>query len=152
MHELYAACVAHDAPMVIHAGREPRSAAYPVDTHAVCAAERVQRVLHDYPTLRLCVPHLGADEFDAYAHLLERHDNLWLDTTMMLADYFPMEVPPRLVAMRPGRVMYGTDFPNLPYAWDRELRRIARYERRDDALELLLGGTARAFFGLGESQ
>jgi len=148
MHEIYAACARHDAPLVIHAGREPRAAAYPVDTHAVCGAERVDRVLRGYPKLRLCVPHLGADEFDAYEVLLERHDNLWLDTTMMLAEYFPVTTPTRLVTMRPDRVMYGSDFPNLPYAWDRELSRITRYEKRDDALVSLLGGTARAFFGL----
>ena len=148
LHEIYATCIKHDAPLVMHAGREPRSAAYPVDTHTLCDAERVERVLRGYPKLRLCVPHLGADEFDAYGVLLERHDNLWLDTTMMLADYFPLATPERIVTMRPGRVMYGSDFPNLPYAWDRELTRVTRYERRDDALAALMGGTARGFFGL----
>ena len=40
---------------------------------------------------------LGPAAFNAYAHMLERHDNLWLDTTMMLAEYFPLAVPPRIV-------------------------------------------------------
>ncbi len=44
--------------------------------------------------------------------------------------------------------MYGSDFPNLPYAWDRELRQIARCALPDDALAALLGGNAAALFGL----
>lgn len=51
--------------------------------------DKVERVLRDYPHLQLCIPHLGLDEFEAYAALFERYDNLWLDTTMMLADYVP---------------------------------------------------------------
>jgi uncharacterized protein len=48
---------------------------------------------------------------------------------------------------RPDRVMYGTDFPNIPYAWDREVTQLAR-RCRDEDLEAVLGGTARDFFRL----
>jgi len=151
LHEVYEACARRGLPAVVHAGREPRSEAYPVDPHAICSAERTARVLRDHPRLRLCVPHLGADEFEAYARLLERHDNLWLDTTMMLADYFPYLEPRDLVRRRPDRVMYGTDFPNLPYAWDRELRRVVAMGLDDADLARVLGGNARAFFGIEET-
>ncbi|MCA9624028.1 MAG: amidohydrolase family protein, partial [Myxococcales bacterium] len=62
LHDVYACCVRHDAPLVIHAGREPKSPGYACDPHTLCAAERIDRVLRDYPGLRVCVPHLGADE------------------------------------------------------------------------------------------
>jgi predicted TIM-barrel fold metal-dependent hydrolase len=150
LHEVYDACVEADQPLVVHAGREPRSAAYRVDTHAICGAARIEAVLRSYPRLRVSVPHLGADELDAYARLLERYDNLWLDTTMAMADYFPVAHPERLVAQRPERVMYGTDFPIVPYAWDRELGRIKRAGFSDDALERILGKTAREFHRLSE--
>ncbi|MCA9573579.1 MAG: amidohydrolase family protein, partial [Myxococcales bacterium] len=114
----------------------------------LCDAGRVGRALRDHPRLRMCVPHLGADEFPAYADLLRRHDNLWLDTTMVLADYLPGEVPWDLVRARPERILYGTDFPNLPYAWDRELRALAGAGLPDAALEAILGGNARALFGI----
>jgi predicted TIM-barrel fold metal-dependent hydrolase len=150
LHEVYDACVAADQPLVVHAGRQPRSDAYKVDTFAICSAERVEAVLRSYPRLRVCVPHLGADELDAYGRLLERYDNLWLDTTMVMADYFPVEHPERLVAQRPERVMYGTDFPIIPYAWDRELVRIKQAGFSDDALERILGKTAREFHRLDD--
>ncbi len=148
LHELYAACVAHDKPMVIHAGREPSSPAYGCDTHALCAVERIERVLTDYPGLRVVVPHLGCDEYDGYARLLERHDNLWLDTTMVVSDYLPFPSPIRMLQARPERIMYGTDFPNLPYAWDREVKTIAGRGLEEEALQAVLGGTAKALFKL----
>ena len=149
MEDVYAACESRGLPLVMHAGREPSSPAYLRDPHAFCSADRVERVLREHPRLKLCVPHLGADEYDAYQGLLEQHANLWLDTTMMVADYFPYPPPPRLLAVRPDRILYGTDFPNLPYAWDRELVRMRRWVR-DDMLERVLSGNARALFGIPE--
>jgi hypothetical protein len=148
--EVYDACVAHDRPVVIHAGREPKSSAYRCDPYALCSAERTERVLRGWPRLRLCVPHLGADELDAYERLLAKYDNLWLDTTMMLADYFPVRPSKRFLQMRPERIMYGTDFPNLPFAWDREITRVGSYGLNDEALARVLGETARGFYGIPE--
>jgi uncharacterized protein len=145
---IYEACARAGKPLVMHAGREPASEHYRCDPYAICSADRVDRVLRDHPTLALCVPHLGADEFDAYERLLERHDNLWLDTTMVVAGYFPGPVPERLVRCRPDRVLYGTDFPNLPYAWDREIRKLVAMKLGDEAEALLLGENARRFFAV----
>lgn len=145
--EIYETCVAHDMPLVMHAGREPRSAGYKCDPLALCHVDRTAAVLRAYPKLRLAVPHLGADEFDGYLRLLERHDNLWLDTTMALAGYFEDDARAfRVVEARPDRIMYGTDFPNIPYAWDRELRRIGARRLPDASLASILGDTARGFY------
>lgn len=145
--EIYETCVAHDLPLVMHAGREPKSEGYRCDPYALCHVDRTAAVLRAYPKLRLAVPHLGADEFAGYMRLLERHDNLWLDTTMTLAGYFDdSETAFRMVEARPDRIMYGTDFPNLPYAWDRELRRIGGRGMNDATLEKVLGETARSFY------
>jgi hypothetical protein len=138
-------------PVVIHAGREPRSPALPVDTYAVCAAERTERVLRRFPRLRVCVPHFGGDEFGDYERLLERYENLYLDTTMMLSGFFTgADVPIRLLSARPERVLYGTDFPNIPYAWDRELRVLRDLRLPDAALGQVLAGTARDLFDATE--
>ena len=52
-----------------------------------------------------------------------------------------------LLAVRPDRVMYGTDFPIIPYAWDRELRRLVSAGLPPDALARLLTGNAERFYG-----
>ena len=146
--EIYVACERADKPLVIHAGREPSNPNYRCDPRQLCSADRIQRVLDEHPRLKLCVPHLGVDEAKAYEHLLERYDRLWLDTTMVLADYFPIEVPIRLLDCRPDRIMYGTDFPNVPYAWDRELRRLIQLDLSDKHRAKILSANALDFFGI----
>lgn len=148
MHEVYRVCCDFDVPLLIHAGREPKSPAYACDPHRLCHWTFVEEVLGAYPRLKLVVPHLGADEFEAYQRLQERHANLWLDTTMVLADYLPLGSLPRIDRLRPDRLMYGSDFPNIPYAWDRELRRLAAMELEKGFLRGLLGENAAALFGI----
>jgi predicted TIM-barrel fold metal-dependent hydrolase len=150
MHEIYQSCATNRQPLIMHVGPEPMNPAYDYgcDLRELCKGEKVERILKQYPDLNLCVPHLGADEFALYKRLLEQYDNVWLDTTMALADYLPMENVPRLADLRADRVMYGTDFPNIPYAWDRELKHICNLGLSHDSLELILGGNARTLFSL----
>src|SRR5258708_15343069 len=43
-----------------------------------------------------------------------------------------------------SRILYGTDFPNVPYAWDREIVRIASANLDRDVLRRVLGANARS--------
>jgi uncharacterized protein len=146
MHAIYACCSDHGLPLLIHAGREPKSPAYPCDPYKICHWTHVERVLQQYPELKLVVPHLGADEFEAYQRLLDRFDHLWLDTTMVLANYLPIANPPDISRMRMDRLMFGTDFPNIPYAWDRELQRLAGIGLDEKSLRHVLSENAVALY------
>jgi len=148
MNEIYEVCSGHQKPLIMHVGREPKSPAYACDPYVLCSADKLEKVLRDYPDLNICVPHLGADEFDAYRRMLLKYDNLWLDTTMTLADYLPMDYFPKLIEMRTDRIMFGTDFPNLPYAWDREIRRLIGLNLPDTDLERILGKNAMEFYSI----
>ncbi len=46
----------------------------------------------------------------------EKYDNLWLDTTMAIGEYFSIKGGINLGSYRPDRVMYGSDFPNIEEA------------------------------------
>ena len=148
LHEIYETCARHGRALVMHAGREPALPNYPCDPYALCAVERVEHVLRDHPTLKLCVAHLGGDEFEGYERLLRRFDHLWLDTTIALADYLPFLPPPpeRMVLDHADRILYGSDFPILPFAWDRELRKIATLGLGPDDLARVLGQNAVSLF------
>jgi uncharacterized protein len=147
MEIIYDICQAQNKPMVMHVSREPKSPAYKCDPYVLCSAEKLEAVLTDFPRLKICVPHLGIDEFETYRGLIEKYDTLWLDTAMALSNYFPVRLPYRLDELRKDRIMYGSDFPNIPYAWDRELK-IVREEFDDpEWLKLFLADNARAFFG-----
>ncbi len=148
MHDIYQICSEYNKPLLIHAGREPKSPGYPCDPHLLCSAEKMRQVIKSYPDLRICVPHLGADEFEAYQQMLEHYDNLWLDTTMTLANYLPLDYSPDLSRMRTDRIIFGTDFPSLPYAWDRELKRLCELGLSEDSLALILGENAKELYSI----
>lgn len=145
---VYELCQARGLPVVIHAGREPWSGNLPCNPYEICCVERVEHVLCAFPHLKLCVPHMGADEFLGYVALLRKYETLWLDTTMMLGGYFQIEDPWPWVLSRPERILFGSDFPNLPYAWDREAKAIAQARLPDSVVEQVVGGNARELFGL----
>jgi len=144
---VYEICASEGRPVVIHAGREPASPAYGVDTRALCAADQIDRVLLRHPKLRMVVPHLGADEYEAYGALLDRHEHLYLDTTMAIAGYFGADPPRSLFPGRASRLLYGTDFPNIPYAWDRELHRLLAAVPEEVERRALLWDNAARLFG-----
>lgn len=148
MNRLYECCRANGKPIVMHVGREPKSTAYHCDPYALCSAEKLENILKDFPTLKICVPHLGFDETLAYQKMIETYDHLWLDTTMVIADYFPLEEKVHLSRYREDRIMYGSDFPNIPYAWDRELKELEAADIPQDTLKKICGENAADFFGL----
>jgi uncharacterized protein len=148
MNRLYECCQTNRKPMVMHIGREPKSEAYHCDPYALCSADKLENVINDFPDLNVCVPHLGFDETDAYRKLIEKYDNLWLDTTMVLTDYFPLKERIDLGRYRSDRIMYGSDFPSIPYAWDRELRALKATEVSRDVLEKVCWKNAVDFFDI----
>lgn len=136
-----------NVPLVIHCGREPSSEAYGIDARALCGVVGTARMLERHPETTVVVPHLGADEFAEYEALLDRFPRLWLDTTMTLGGYLPGKPETAILARRAGRLLYGTDFPNIPYAWDRELKCLAGAGLTRPALAAIAGGNARQLFG-----
>ena len=146
MTPLYEVCARENKPMILHVGREPKSEHYLCDPHKICRADKLEAVLKAFPTLKICVPHLGFDENHAYRTLIEKYDTLWLDTAMVLTDYFPQDNRVGLETYRMDRIMYGSDFPNIPYAWDRELLWLKNASLSRSDLEQILYKNAESFF------
>ncbi|WDP91570.1 MAG: amidohydrolase family protein [Desulfobacter sp.] len=148
MDVIYRVCRERNRPLLIHAGREPKSEHYLCDPYEICSAGRVDRVLGEWPGLKLCVPHLGFDETDAYLALVEKYDTLWLDTAMVLADYFPQGNPENFKEFPLHRILYGSDYPNIPYNWDRELKWLASAGLAREDLDRVLYRNAAEFYDL----
>lgn len=147
MDIIYQTCADHEKPLIMHVGQEPSSPAYQCDPYQLCNARKLENVIKNFPALKVCVPHLGFGELASYQNLLERYDNLWTDTTMVITDYFPIKKID-LAKYRADRVMYGSDFPNIPYAWDRELKELVRRKLPDDILPKILHQNAEFFFNI----
>ncbi|BBO72517.1 metal-dependent hydrolase [Desulfosarcina alkanivorans] len=148
---IFDVCRSNHKPVVIHIGKEPKSPAYRCDPDTICAAGKLERTLKNFPDLNICVPHLGFSETVEYKTLIEQYDNLWLDTTMALTDYFHIENRIDLAAYRMDRIMYGSDFPNIPYAWDRELKWLGDSNLSEPDLKMVLRHNAIQFFDLSDS-
>ena len=95
----------------MHVGREPKSPVfnYPRDPYLICSAKAVEEVIRAYPKLRVCVPHMGADEYTDYRRLIEQYDNLWLDNAMILRGLLSRTGRPRSFrnALQPDNVRNG---------------------------------------------
>jgi predicted TIM-barrel fold metal-dependent hydrolase len=145
---IYRLCAEAKLPIVFHSGNAPCIDAYGVDIHSICSIDRTRRALERHPDLTLIVPHLGAGEIAEHLALLDTFPNLYLDTTMSVGGYFkdpPPPTPPELERWS-SRLLYGTDFPNLPHEWDLELRWIERQPLTDAARARILGGNAVRLF------
>ena len=100
------------------------------------AAQRVESVLRRHPQVPFVVAHMGYPDATPYLTLMQSYSNLYLDTTMAFAAKSPMKraVDADAVKQNAARIVYGTDFPNIPYEYDGELTALQSMGLGDDAL------------------
>jgi predicted TIM-barrel fold metal-dependent hydrolase len=134
-------------PVVIHCGSGPVPG-----THT--GAEPIEELLRRYPRLPLIVAHLGMPEYGQFLGLCERYENVRLDTTMAFTGFseetmpFPRELRPRLWDAG-DRILFGSDFPNIPYSYADALRSITELEGADRTwVRNVLFDNAARLFGL----
>ncbi|ACL02324.1 amidohydrolase 2 [Desulfatibacillum aliphaticivorans] len=72
-------------------------------------------VLERYPDLPVTVPHMGGLEFKGFMDLLDKHENLMLDTAFSFLpwDNVRYDQGPEKLEKYKNRILYGSDFPNL---------------------------------------
>jgi predicted TIM-barrel fold metal-dependent hydrolase len=93
------------------------------------------------------VPHLGFDDTERFEQMLAAYPNLYLDTTMVIGGYFERHPDVEILRRWPERILFGTDFPNIPYEWDRELRALRALKLPAADEERILSGNALRLFG-----
>lgn len=125
-------------PIVVHAGSGPVGTPYtgPAST---------ARVLARHPRLRLVIAHMGAPECADFLDLAAAHDGVHLDTSMAFTRFFaegphggfPDDLVPRLRDLQ-DRVLWGSDFPTLPFAYGQQLDWLAELGLGEDWLRDVL--------------
>ncbi|WP_254716404.1 amidohydrolase family protein [Actinomadura sp. WMMB 499] len=110
-------------------------------------------VLARHPRLTAIVAHMGAPECDGFFALAGRYGGVHLDTTMVFTDFglsdFPAALMPRLRDLGlAGRVLFGTDFPNIPYAYAHQLEGLARLGLGDAWLRAVCWDGPAKLFGV----
>ncbi len=106
------------------------------------------QVLEAHPLLTVVIAHCGAPEYDEHLDLVAKYPNVHVDTTMVGTDYLNRFAPlPASVVHRLGdlgdRVVLGSDFPNIPYPYARQLEALDRMGLGDDWLRAVVWDNAR---------
>nr|WP_068693087.1 amidohydrolase family protein [Thermobifida halotolerans] len=136
----------HGIPVVTHCGSGPVPGAH-------TGPEPVAALLARHPRLRLVVAHLGTPEYAEFIALAGRYPRVCLDTTMAFTRFteeaapFPRRELPRLLDLQ-GRILLGTDFPNIPYPYGEALRALADLDLGDDWLRDVCHDNAARLFGI----
>jgi uncharacterized protein len=108
LYPLYETAAEHGAVILIHAGRVPEA-----NEHV--GARAFARLMRRFPSLQVIVAHSGADEFDAFFDLCGLYQGVYLDTAMVFSRYLGGPPPIQRILEFQDRVLYGSDFPNIPY-------------------------------------
>lgn len=135
-------------PVVVHAGHAPVATEH-------TGPEPFGRLLARHPHLRAVVAHLGAPDYEPFLALAERYPRVALDTTMAFTPFFD-ELAPFPVALLPrlrdlglaGKVLLGSDFPNIPHSYATQLAGLVRQGLGDDWLRAVCWASPAALLGL----
>jgi len=132
-------------PVVIHCGSAP-------DPGRFTRPEYIRRLLAQHPGLTVIVAHMGAWDWTDYLELAATHPTLYLDTTMVFVgfaacDPAPAGLPERLEALS-HKVLFGSDFPNIPYPLSHAVNGIGALPLSAEAKRRILYDNAAELFGL----
>jgi hypothetical protein len=118
-------------PVVIHCGSGPAPGEH-------TGPEPIRLLLQRYPRLRLIIAHMGMPEYVDFMDICENSSDVRLDTTMAFTPFvdelmpFPSSQLNRLRDLG-DRILFGSDFPNIPYAYADAMRSLTRLPGIDDA-------------------
>jgi predicted TIM-barrel fold metal-dependent hydrolase len=134
-------------PVVVHAGHAPVAARY-------TGPDPFGEVLRRYPDLTVIVAHMGAPDFTPFLKLTEEYENVYLDTTMIFTGWlgeFPAAELPRVgdLGLR-GKVLLGSDFPNIPYPYARQITGLAGLGLGEEWLRAVCWENATRLFHVNE--
>lgn len=134
-------------PVVIHCGSGPAPGDH-------TGPGPVAALLQRHPRLRLIIAHLGMPEYTEFLDLAQQYDEVRLDTTMAFTPFveelmpFPRSDYARLPDLA-DRILFGSDFPNIPYGFIDAMRVLTRLPGIDDDwLRKVFHHNAARLFGL----
>lgn len=119
-------------PAVVHCGHGPVPGAH-------TGLDVFGEVLAEHPELPVVLAHAGMPDFAAAVGLVERYPHVHLDTTMVGTAFserfapLPADWPARLAGIA-DRVVFGSDFPNIPYPLAEQVAVVAGWAAADDRL------------------
>ncbi|CAM3178707.1 Amidohydrolase-related domain-containing protein [Prescottella defluvii] len=134
-------------PIVIHCGSGPAPGRF-------TGPDRIATLLARHPRLALVIAHMGMPEYSEFLDLADRYPSVYLDTTMAFTDFTEAQIPfPRAELSRlrdlGERILFGSDYPNIPYSYRAALDALERFDLGDDWVRAVVHHNAARLFEIG---
>jgi hypothetical protein len=135
-------------PVVMHAGHAPAGTSF-------TGPGPVAGLLKKHPDLPLVIAHMGAPDYEEFLRMAAAHDRVTLDTTMVFTDFFDA-LAPFPAGARPllkdlgeaGKILLGSDFPNIPYPYARQIDGLVHLDLGDDWLRAVCWDSPIRWLGI----
>ncbi|QCU79180.1 amidohydrolase [Citricoccus sp. SGAir0253] len=147
-------------PRLDHAWRSLEEAAVPVVIHCGSGPHpgeftgpgRIRELVDRHPGLVLVIAHAGLPEYLEFAALAAESPNVYLDTTMVGTGYMEQQHPaperyPEVLAALEGKVVFGSDFPSIPYPYSHQVEALVRWGMDDEWMRTALWHTPHRILG-----
>lgn len=141
---------AFDYPVTLHGGTAPM-----FEDDPYVGADAFDELVASYPGLRVCCAHMGTYEADRFLELAREHENVYLDTSFAMSTHAeetmgfdPASIADDTFVELSGSIMYGSDFPNIPYPYREERAGLLERSLPDETYRDLFYRTAAEYLGL----
>lgn len=145
MYKIYNLIVDRGKWICFHAGTAPYR-------NKFVGYKNFMKFYEKFPNMNVIIAHMGAFEYRKFLGLLDRYENLYLDTTMI---FIPDNIFPERKAKRPkiedlisyqDRILYGSDFPNIPYEYKLSTKGLLELELPKNLYEKIFFYNAKRLF------
>ncbi|MFW9771726.1 MAG: amidohydrolase family protein [Candidatus Heimdallarchaeota archaeon] len=112
------------------------------------------KFIEKYEDMNIIIAHMGAFEYQKFLNLLDKYENLYLDTAMI---YIPNNIFPERDSKRPGpekllsyqdRILFGSDFPNIPYEYENSTKGLLEFNLPRKFYEAIFHNNAKKLFNI----
>ena len=123
VYPLYELMIEMDKRILFHVGTGPAGNDY-------VGYKYFEKMLKRYPDLPANVAHMGGFEYQEFMDLLGDHPNLTLDTSFSFYPEleFRFNLDPGYLERYQDQIVYGSDFPNLIYPREEEIKTLLDYK------------------------
>lgn len=123
LYPMYEMVMEKGKRLLLHVGNGPTS-------NEFVGWAQFKPVLDRYPDLPANIPHMGCYEFQQFIDLLDTHPNLYLDTAYSFWPDLPFtfNLDDGYLEKYSGRLLYGSDFPNIILSRKGEIDRLLSFD------------------------
>ena len=137
---------------VLHIGTAPVGSPY-------VSFKYFKRFMEKFPDIKVQVAHFGGFEYIKFLKIMQEYSEIYLDTTMIFIEdnVFDDEVEKVLGGIKnvkyileenKNKILWGTDFPNIPYDYDKAKNSLLRFNLSKDFYKKVFFENAKKLYSL----